>query len=88
MPDARRPGQLEITRLILYNADRCVSNSEFREVCHAVFGPFMIVFLVVLVVMAAVGFWMKKKEAARAAEEQLPEKDSVNRARYQDQDGN
>lgn len=48
----------------------------------------MIVFLVVLVVMAAIGFWMKKKEAARAAEEQLPEKDSVNRARYQDQDGN
>ena len=53
----------------------------------------MIVFLVVLAVLAAVGFWMKKKEAARAAEEQLQDKaadaaDSVNPARYQDQDGN
>ena len=72
---------------------RYVLNSEFREVYHAVFGHFKIVFLVVLAVLAAVGFWMKKKEAARAAEEQLQDKaadaaDSVNPARYQDQDGN
>ena len=61
-----------------------------------VFGKFMIIFLVVLAVLAVIGFWMKKKEAAKAGEERSPEKvlenvadlaDNFNRARYQNQDG-
>lgn len=73
------------------------SDSDFREVYHAVFGQFMIVFFVVLAVLAAIGFWMKKKESAKTGEERSPDKvlenvadlaDNFNRARYQDQDGN
>ena len=61
------------------------------------FGQFMIVFFVVLAVLAAIGFWMKKKESAKTGEERSPDKvlenvadlaDNFNRARYQDQDGN
>lgn len=57
----------------------------------------MIIFFVVLAVLAAIGFWMKKKEGPNAGDETSPDKvlenaadlaDRFNRARYQDQDGN
>ncbi len=70
--------------------------SEFREVCHTVFGKFMIVFLVILAVLAGIGYWMKKREASGKRDIKTPDQalnnvadwaDNFNRARYQDQDG-
>lgn len=70
--------------------------SEFREVCHTVFGKFMIAFLVILAVLASIGYWMKKREAFKKGDIKTPDQalnnvadlaDNFNRARYQDQDG-
>ena len=67
-----------------------------QEVCYTVFGTFMIVFLIVLAVLACIGFWMKKREPSRQSEIKTPDQalnngadlaDRFNRARYQDQDG-
>ena len=62
------------------------------------FGQFMIIFFVVLAVLAAIGFWMKKRaQKAGTYKEKDPDKvlenaadlgDRLNRARYQSQDGN
>ena len=66
--------------------------SEFREVCHTVFGKF----LVILAVLAGIGYWMKKREAFKKGDIKTPDQalnnvadlaDNFNRARYQDQDG-
>jgi len=59
------------------------------------FGTFMIVFFAVLAVLAAIGFWMKKKnpvsndikEPDKVLENVADLADNFNRARYQEQDG-
>ncbi len=60
-------------------------------------GTFMIIFFAVLAVLAVIGLWMKKKaQKTGTYAEKSPDKvlentadwgDTLNRARYQDQDG-
>ena len=59
------------------------------------FGTFMLVFLIILTVLAVIGWWMKKR-AKNPVAERSPDKvlenaadlaDNFNRARYQGEDG-
>ena len=60
-------------------------------------GQFMIIFFAVLIVLAAIGFWMKKRAQKKGTNtEKSPDKvlenvsdwgDTLNRARYQGEDG-
>jgi len=60
-------------------------------------GEFMIIFFAVLIVLAAIGFWMKKRAQKKGTyAEKAPDKvlenvtdwgDTLNRARYQGEDG-